>query len=75
MLNFSLKRKVPVILQHESAECGLACLAMIVNYYGKSISIITLRNKYKISLQGTSLNMLMIISDDLQLQTRPIKLI
>ncbi|AYX85868.1 MULTISPECIES: peptidase domain-containing ABC transporter [Acinetobacter] len=74
MLNFSLKRKVPVILQHESAECGLACLAMIVNYYGNSISIITLRNKYKISLQGTSLNMLMIISDDLQLQTRPIKI-
>lgn len=31
-LNFSLFKKIPVVLQTEAAECGLACLAMPMNY-------------------------------------------
>ena len=27
------KKRVPVILQSEAAECGLACMAMIAQYY------------------------------------------
>ena len=29
LLNFSGRKRVPVILQTEAAECGLACLAMV----------------------------------------------
>ena len=34
LLNFSGRRRVPVIVQAERAECGLACLAMVAGYYG-----------------------------------------
>ena len=33
-LSLNSKKNVPVILQSEASECGLACLAMIFNYYG-----------------------------------------
>jgi hypothetical protein len=31
--------KVPVIMQLEALECGAACLAMILAYYGKWIPL------------------------------------
>ena len=34
ILIFGLSTRLPVILQTESAECGLACLAMIAHYHG-----------------------------------------
>lgn len=30
---------VPVIMQMEALECGAACLAMVLAYYGKWISL------------------------------------
>lgn len=48
-LSLGLGRKVPVILQTESSECGLACLAMIAGYYGYESDLLTLRQKYPIS--------------------------
>ena len=31
-LNFSWSRRLPVVLQTEVAECGIACLAMILSF-------------------------------------------
>ncbi len=31
--------RVPVILQLEALECGAACLAMILAYYGKWVPL------------------------------------
>lgn len=36
-LSLNSKKNVPVILQSEASECGLACLAMIFNYYGYKV--------------------------------------
>ncbi|MHB1615741.1 MAG: cysteine peptidase family C39 domain-containing protein, partial [Metallibacterium sp.] len=33
-LHFGWGRRLPVILQSEAAECGLACLAMVASYHG-----------------------------------------
>ncbi len=33
------RRSVPVLLQLNAVECGAACLAMILNYYGHKISV------------------------------------
>lgn len=44
-LNFSLKKKVPVVLQSEAAECGIACLTMISCYYGLNIDLFNFRNR------------------------------
>ena len=34
-LQFGWGRRLPVMLQSEAAECGLACLAMIASYHGQ----------------------------------------
>jgi len=54
-LNFSLRRKTPVIIQSEAAECGIACLAMISGYYGYSIDLFNFRNKYGSPSHGVTL--------------------
>lgn len=73
-LNFSFFRKVPLVLQTESAECGLACLAMIAGFYGGKSNLFQLRSKYGISSKGATLKNLIDIAQDLKLITRPLSL-
>ncbi|HHU7234830.1 TPA: cysteine peptidase family C39 domain-containing protein, partial [Escherichia coli] len=42
LLDLRWQRRVPVIHQTETAECGLACLAMICGHFGKNIDLIYL---------------------------------
>ena len=39
-------RRVPVLLQMSQVECGAACLAMILGYYGRMTSISTLQFRF-----------------------------
>ena len=48
---FSYKR-VPVFRQLSAVECGAACLAMIMTYYGKPTSVSYLRNKCGVGRDG-----------------------
>nr|BBH88703.1 NHLP family bacteriocin export ABC transporter peptidase/permease/ATPase [Thermosporothrix sp. COM3] len=48
----SRKRRVPVLLQMTETECGLACLAMILSYYGRKTSIASLRSRYGAGRDG-----------------------
>lgn len=73
-LVFTFRSKVPVILQTESSECGLACLAMISSYYGHYETIFTLRQKYSVSIKGSSLSDLIKIAGQINLNSRPLKL-
>lgn len=73
-LSLGLGKKTPVILQTESSECGLACLAMIASYYGFDSDLLTLRQKYPISQKGVTLTTLVKIANKLHLTTRPLKL-
>lgn len=73
-LSLGLGRKVPVALQTESSECGLACLAMIAGYYGYESDLLTLRQRYPISQKGATLTTLVKIANKLHLTTRPLKL-
>lgn len=73
-LSLGLGRQAPVILQTESSECGLACLAMIASYYGYESDLLTLRQKYPISQKGANLVTLIKIANKLHLITRPLKL-
>jgi ATP-binding cassette subfamily B protein RaxB len=65
--------KLPVILQTEAAECGLACLAMISWYHGHKIDLNTLRRRYPVSLRGATLRAMMQIASHLMLVGRAIK--
>ncbi|EGR1860296.1 peptidase domain-containing ABC transporter [Vibrio cholerae] len=73
LLSFSGLKRVPVILQSEVSECGLACLAMISSYYGYQINTSSLRPYINIGTQGMSLSKLMDISGQLNLTGRGIK--
>ena len=48
--------KVPVIMQMEAMECGAACLAMVLAYYGKWLPLSRLRNLCGISRDGVRLS-------------------
>lgn len=66
--------KVPVILQSEMAECGLACLAMIAHFHGREVDLGTLRQRFPLTLRGASLKRLMEIARRLDLGGRGLRL-
>ena len=46
--------RVPVIMQLEMLECGAACFAMIMGYYGKWITLEQARVDCGVSRDGSS---------------------
>ncbi len=49
-----LSRRVPEVRQMTEVECGLACLTMILNYYGSRVSLPELRKRTGIGRDGLS---------------------
>jgi len=74
MLRFSGANRLPVILQSEIAECGLACLAMIAGFHGHHTDLVTLRKKFAVSNHGTTLKQLINMAARLELTGRALKL-
>jgi ABC-type bacteriocin/lantibiotic exporter with double-glycine peptidase domain len=46
------RRRVPVLLQLSAIECGAACLAMILSYYGRKTSVSEVRDRVGIGRDG-----------------------
>lgn len=66
----STKRKVPVIYQAEAAECGISCLAMVLNYYGFEVTLNELRKLAGFSSSGANLSDLKELAFGLGLNSR-----
>ncbi|HLV98272.1 MAG TPA: peptidase domain-containing ABC transporter [Ktedonobacterales bacterium] len=47
-------RRVPALLQMSAVECGAACLAMILSYYGRSTTISDVRQRCQVGRDGLS---------------------
>jgi ATP-binding cassette, subfamily B, bacterial CvaB/MchF/RaxB len=62
------------ILQTESSECGLACLAMIACHYGHHVELSELRRRFSVSLKGVSLPNLIRYAATLNLSARALRL-
>jgi len=73
-LHFAWEAQLPVILQTEAAECGLACLAMVAGYHGHRVDLVSLRQRFSMSLKGASLKTVMGIATAMQLTPRALKL-
>ena len=63
-----------IIYQSEAAECGLACLAMVAGAYGYKTDMVSLRQRYPLSLKGATLQHLMQLADQLGLAARALRL-
>ncbi len=66
-------RRVPLILQTEAAECGLACLAMVAAQHGLRTDLPTLRKRFSLSLKGVTMIDLVRMSSQLRLSPRPLR--
>ena len=73
-LDMRWRRRVPVIHQTETSECGLACLAMICGHFGKNIDPISLRRKFNLSARGANLAGINSIAEQLGMVTRALSL-
>lgn len=73
LLNFGRKNRLPVIVQSEAAECGLACIAMVLGYYGFDTDLSALRRRFSISSHGVNLKTLMDIATRSELITRALR--
>lgn len=72
-LSFVGGRRLPMLLQTEAAECGLACLAMVSSYWGRRIDLTTMRRRFSISLKGVKLKGLIAMAKAMGFQSRPVK--
>ena len=73
-LKLGFGRKLPLLLQNEAAECGLACLGMVSGFYGHRFDMLTLRRRFATTLKGATLEQLMDMAGRLQLASRPLRL-
>lgn len=73
LLNFARAKRLPIILQTEATECGLACLTMVAKYHGHDVDLNGLRAKYPVSMKGVSLETLIKLSGQLHLGSRALR--
>jgi ATP-binding cassette, subfamily B, bacterial CvaB/MchF/RaxB len=73
-LAFGLGRTLPVVLQTEAAECGLACLTMVLQHHGASTDLAALRTRHAVALTGMTLATLTDVAQREQLGTRGLRL-
>lgn len=73
-VNLGWSARLPLHLQTEAAECGLACLAMIAGYYGYPSDLAELRRRLAVSLKGVNLKDLVSMADRMGFASRPVRL-
>lgn len=66
-------RSLPLIRQATATECGLACVAMIANYFGIATDLAGLRRASNVSLKGATLVSIAACCRDLGLTTRSVR--
>jgi len=73
-LQFGFRRRLPVFLQTEAAECGLASLGMVACFHGHRVDLAALRRRFTVSLKGATLAYLIQAAGKLHLAPRPLRL-
>lgn len=69
----SLSARLPVVLQAEVTECGLACVAMVARFHGHDTDLAALRKRFAVSRRGASLDGLMRMARALDLEASPLR--
>jgi len=67
------KRRVPLILQTEAPECGVACVAMIASYYGFRTDLTGMRMRLSATLKGLTLKHIAMAAETMHLSARGVQ--
>ncbi|MGM0218426.1 peptidase domain-containing ABC transporter [Enterococcus sp. AZ126] len=70
-----MTKKVPFTEQSEHSECGLACTAMVLNYYDDNVTLSHLRDVYGVPKGGNTLTNLNQILSDRGIETKAIRVL
>ena len=62
--------RVPIIMQLEALECGAACLAMVLAYYGRWVPLEQLREDCGVSRDGSNLRNMMKAAEKYNLRVK-----
>jgi len=73
-LQLGFRKRVPLVLQTEGSECGLACLSMIAAFHGHEADLASLRKRFMISLKGVTLERIVAVADQIGLISRPLRI-
>ena len=68
-----LTKRYPFRKQHSGSDCGVACLVMIGEYWGKNFSITDLRSVANVNRSGASIKGLIVAAEYLGFAPRPVK--
>jgi len=68
-----LAPRVPVILQSEAPECGIACLAMVASYHGHRTDLSAMRLRLSPSLKGITLKNVAQIAETMGMTARGVQ--
>jgi len=66
-------RRVPLILQSEAPECGIACVAMIASYHGFRTDLAAMRMRLAPSMKGVTLQHIATIGQTMKLSPRGVQ--
>jgi len=74
LLRFAGGSRLPVVLQSEAAECGLACLAMVAGFHGHEFDLNALRRRFAVSIKGMTMKTLLLMAQRLGMTGRGVRL-
>ena len=66
-------RRYPFYQQHSASDCGIACLIMVGQYWGKNFNLNELRNIANVDRSGASIKGLISAAEYLGFAPRPVK--
>ncbi|MEW5880374.1 MAG: peptidase domain-containing ABC transporter [Pseudomonadota bacterium] len=66
-------REVPLILQSEAPECGIACVAMVASYHGFRTDLSAMRLRLAPSMKGVTLKHIAAIAETMKLAARGVQ--
>ncbi|MGV0024459.1 peptidase domain-containing ABC transporter [Phormidesmis priestleyi] len=68
-----LGQKYPFVPQQSSADCGIACLVMVGQYWGNRLSLSDLSRRAGVGRSGVSLQALATTAEGVGFQARPVR--
>src|SRR5688572_16216192 len=66
-------QRVPVVLQSEAPECGIACLAMVASFHGHRTDLSAMRLRMSPSLKGITLKNIAQIAETMGMTARGVQ--